>query len=282
VSRHAIEFTPFADGLDHPEGVAWGPDGHVYAGGEAGQVYRVTLDGEVSEIAGTGGFLLGLCLDADGNVYACDTVHRAVMVVRPDGWTSRYAAGGDGREMVNPNWPVFAGDGTLYVSDSGTWGGDDGCLWAVAPGSPATLLRDDVRAFPNGMALSADGAWLHCIETRARRVVRVAVAGARSPGAVEEVVRLPERTVPDGLAFDAQGGLLVSCYAPDVVYRLDPDGTLEVVAEDWQRVTLAAPTNVAFCGDDLGTVVAASLGRWHLSSGRARVPGAALNYPKVG
>ena len=27
--------------LDHPEAVAWGPDGRVYAGGELGQLYRV-------------------------------------------------------------------------------------------------------------------------------------------------------------------------------------------------------------------------------------------------
>ncbi len=27
-------------GLDHPEGVAWGPEGKLYAGGEAGQLYR--------------------------------------------------------------------------------------------------------------------------------------------------------------------------------------------------------------------------------------------------
>jgi hypothetical protein len=35
---------PFADGLDHPEGVAWGPAGYVYAGGEAGQACRADLD----------------------------------------------------------------------------------------------------------------------------------------------------------------------------------------------------------------------------------------------
>jgi gluconolactonase len=278
---HAIELTPFVDGLDHPEGVAWGPDGHVYAGGEAGQVYRVTLAGEVTQIGTTGGFLLGLCLDAAGRVYACDTVHRAVMRIAPDGACERYAGGDEHRQMVNPNWPVFAADGTLYVSDSGAWGGDDGCLWVVPPGGPAAVLRDDVRAFPNGMALAADGAWLYCIETRAQRVVRVAVAGAGSPGAVEEVVRLPERTVPDGLAFDAQGGLLISCYAPDVIYRLDPGGALDVVAEDWQRTTLAAPTNVAFCGPDLRTLVAASLGRWHLASGRAAIPGAPLHHPEL-
>ena len=32
------------EGLDHPEGIAWGLDGHAYAGGEAGQVYRIDVD----------------------------------------------------------------------------------------------------------------------------------------------------------------------------------------------------------------------------------------------
>lgn len=33
----------FADGLDHPEGVTLGPDGKIYAGGEAGQLYRIDI-----------------------------------------------------------------------------------------------------------------------------------------------------------------------------------------------------------------------------------------------
>ena len=40
-------FTTFATGLDHPEGAAWGPDGRIYAGGEAGQIYAIGLDGSV-------------------------------------------------------------------------------------------------------------------------------------------------------------------------------------------------------------------------------------------
>lgn len=56
-----------AQGLDHPEGVATGPDGMIYAGGEAGQVYRIDPDsGQVDEVANTGGFVLGLCHDAAG------------------------------------------------------------------------------------------------------------------------------------------------------------------------------------------------------------------------
>ena len=32
------------DGLDHPEGIAWGLDGYAYAGGEAGQLYRIDIE----------------------------------------------------------------------------------------------------------------------------------------------------------------------------------------------------------------------------------------------
>ena len=59
--------------LDHPEGIATGPDGELYAGGEAGQVYRIDrAAGTPSEIANTGGFVLGLCHDAAGMIYLCN------------------------------------------------------------------------------------------------------------------------------------------------------------------------------------------------------------------
>src|SRR5579871_2910962 len=104
----AIEsFAPFVDGLDHPECVTWGPDGYVYAGGEAGQIYRIGLDGACSQIADSGGFILGLCLDAAGRVYACDQVRHAVLKIDVDGSVSPYSAGAPGRPMVIPNYAVF-------------------------------------------------------------------------------------------------------------------------------------------------------------------------------
>src|SRR6188474_3518782 len=70
----------FADGLDHPECIAFHPDGSVWAGGEAGQVYRISPDGKtIEEIANTGGFNLGLAFSPDCTWLAiCDNRNKCV------------------------------------------------------------------------------------------------------------------------------------------------------------------------------------------------------------
>ncbi len=258
-----------------------GPDGYLYAGGEAGQVYKVTLDGASELVGTTGGFALGVCVDADLNAYVCDMKRMAVVRVAPDGIASVYADGLPSRPMRNPNFPVFDEAGNLYVSDSGGWKTDDGCIWVIRPGGACEVLRDDVAAFPNGLAISPDGRYLYAIESLGFRVVRVAISNGTSTGPVEKVLDTPERHLPDGLAFDAEGGLYVACYTPDVIYRLAPDGSLDTVASDWESVVLSCPTNVVFAGPDRRTLVAASLGRWHLSKAEVRVPGMPLNYPRL-
>jgi gluconolactonase len=270
------EFEQVADGLDHPEAVTWGPDGFIYAGGEAGQIYRVSLDGEVRELASTGGFILGLCLDGDGNIYACDTVNAGIMRIAPDGEVGTYFAGLDGARLVGPNYPVFDRSGNLYFSESGHFHQDDGRLWVVRPGGKGQVLRDDVVAFPNGVALDRDEQFLYVVLSTMPGVVRVPLRG----GPVEVVAEL-EKKVPDGLTFDAEGGIYVACYSPDEILRIAPGGEVALVADDWERVVLAAPTNVAFCGPQLDVLVVASLGRWHLSKTRAPVPGQPYNYPKL-
>ena len=279
---YAAVFEPFVDRLDHPECVTLGPDGEVYAGGEAGQVYRVGLDGRSEVIGSTGGFALGLCLDGDRNAYVCDMYRTAVIRVTPDGAASVYADGLPERPMKNPNYPVFDAQGNLYVSDSGGWKTDDGCIWVIRPDGTCEILRDDVAAFPNGLALSADGRWLYVVESLGFRVVRVPVSDGRSNGPVEKVCDTPARHLPDGVALDAEGGLYIACYTPDAIYRLAPGGSLETVADDWESVVLSCPTNVVFAGPELRTLVTASLGRWHLSKAEVRTPGMPLNYPRLG
>lgn len=274
--------TTVADGLDHPEGIAWGPDGFLYAGGEAGQVYRIDPDsGHVETIASTGGFCLGLALDARSTVYVCDVNRKAVVAVDANGTVRTVSTGAPDRPFVSPNYPVFSDDGSLFVSDSGTWPDGGGCLFRIAPDGTTTVWSDEVRLFANGLAIPPDGSAVYAVESVRPGIVRVPFAPDGSAGRPELVLTLPD-TVPDGLAFAEDGTLIVSCYRPDRVYALSPSGVLEVIADDPLGTVVSAPTNVAFGRADRRSLFLASLGRWHIAELRTSLVGAPVRYPATG
>lgn len=249
------------EGLDHPEGVAYDHRrGILYAGGEAGQVYAVNAGSRaVAEVARTGAFALGLAVDGAGRVVVCDGADGAVWVV-DDGVAKRYISSVGDRDLMMPNYPAFGPDGTLYVSDSGRWKADVGAVIAVPADGDAYVFDSTLSRFPNGCAVTPDGGELWMIQSEGPDVSRYDLTG----GPPETVVRLPG-TVPDGIAFTADGGVVISCYRPDRIYYLDPEGDLSVLIEDPQGTLLAAPTNVCFIGDELSQLVSANLGRWHLT-----------------
>jgi sugar lactone lactonase YvrE len=238
-----------ADDLDHPEAVCWDPDrAAIYAGGEAGQLYRVTLDGRVEVVCEIpGGVLLGLAVDAAGRVFACDAGNGRVWRIEPSG--DRRAVG---PAMGYPNYLAFDLAGRLWVSDSGPWDSVGGCVWCIELDGSGRRWDVPPLAFANGLAIHEDH--LYVVESAAARVVRAPLDG----GTPEVVVELPE-TVPDGLAFDAEGGLWVSCFQPNRVIRLPADGPAETIVDDWSGECVLSPTNIAFAGEDLSTLVLASL-----------------------
>jgi gluconolactonase len=260
-----------ADGqLDHPECVAWCPlTDTLYCGGEQGQIQRVDLvtgaSEQVAQIAG--GFICGLAVDGVGSVLACDVNGGRLWVVEPGCEPRPYSD-----PIGYPNYPVLDPAGGLWVSDSGTYDGADGGIVRIEPGGSASRLELRGLRFANGMALHDGG--LFVVESQGPSVVRVDLRS----GAVDEVVVLP-RTVPDGLAFDAEGGLWISCYQPNRVYRLRSEGELELVVDDWSGWHVAMPTNLAFAGSDLDVLVLASLGGRFLGSFRPGVLGAPLPRP---
>ncbi len=270
-----------AEGLDHPEGVAVGPGGHVHAGGEAGQVYRITPAGQVETVATTGGFVLGLCLDGDGVVYACDIGLGAVMRITPDGQVRVHARGPRDQRFVNPNYPVFDRRGNLFVSDSGAWMRDNGFVAKVTPDGRVSVWSDAVRAFPNGLALGPGGDGLAVVETTLRRITWVPILPGGGAGTPRVLAQLPG-AVPDGIAYDAEGTLYVGCYRPDAIYRVTGGGKVELLLADPWGTTLAAPTNLAFGGEGNRRLYIASLGRWHVAYLDMPVPGLAPIRPRLG
>lgn len=274
----------FVDGLDHPEGVACGPDGKIYAGGEDGQLYRIAIESrQVEHFATTQGINLGMAHDAAGNTYVCNPGNKAVMKATPQGEVTVYSQGTADSPMLTPNYPAFDQAGYLYVCDSGAWKADNGCIWSIAPGGETTLIDTECRHFPNGCAVSPDGRHLYvAMSLNPPRIVRFRIERGRKVGAVETVAAMPH-TVPDGLAFCADGSLLLSCYRPDTIFRILPDGNVTVLMDDYEGAWLGAPTNVCFGGPDLSILFWANLGRWHIGmNAQTGLRGAGVFYPQVG
>lgn len=273
-------FDTVAEGLDHPEGVTIGPDGTLYAGGEAGQIYRIAEDGAVEELASTGGFLYGVTVDGRGHIYGCDMGNASIVRVSSDGEVSTWSSGTPERPMRVPNASAFDRDGNLYVTDSGEWGADDGLVYRVSPEGATVVWTDAVPRFPNGCAISLEDDALLVVESRGRRVVRIPFEDDGSAGAPVDVVDLAG-SQPDGVAVARDGSLFVGCYRPDRVWRVDPDGATEVWAEDEDGVILNQPANVVFTDERLDRIVVSSLGGWSLVGADAGVLGLPLRYPTL-
>ena len=248
--------------LQHPEGVAVGPDGWVWAGSENGQILRIAPDGSsIEEVASTGGFLLGLAFDGDRALFACDSRHRAVFRLDlADRSLRRFTAPG----IEVPNYAVVdRARGRLYVSDTRAPSDPGPSIWSY---DLETGTGDVWHAGPfdhaNGMALAPEGDALFLCETFARRITRIAIAAEGSAGeATTWSDDLPG--LPDGLAFDDSGALFVGCYEPSRVLRIPAGGgPSEIYIEDATAHVLAHPTNIAFDGAALFT---ANLGRWHVT-----------------
>src|SRR4051794_14184028 len=75
-------FEIFANGLDHPECLAFDREGNLWAGGEAGQVYRISRDGKVEQIATLGTFNAGLAFSPAGELFVCNPASGIVRVSR--------------------------------------------------------------------------------------------------------------------------------------------------------------------------------------------------------
>jgi len=273
-------FEEFADGLNHPEGVAWSPpEGCVYAGGEGGEVYRVSLDGEVEEVGSTGGSLLGIALDGRGRVYACDADRGEIARLDPStGAVETYARGVGGEELDTPNVAAFDAAGNLYVTCSGE--DDRPEIVCIGPDRVTERWSTSVPGYPNGCLVTPDGSALVVVEAHAERVVRVPILPDGSAGAPTVVAELPD-TDADGIALDAEGSLWVTLYRPDGLVRIRADGSVERAIDDHLATTFDAPTNIAWVGERLDLVVVANVGGRFLSIGDLGLAGQPLHYPEV-
>lgn len=275
-------FSVLAEGLHHPEGVAWDPTrGRVIAGGEGGELYGVSLDGEVEVLTSSGGSILGVAVDGLGRIYGCDAGRGEVVRFDPtSGELEAYARAPEGGELDTANMLAFDDRGALYVTCSGEEDPEAAGIVRVSGGGSVGWWSREVTAYPNGVCLTADGAALLVVESRLPGLVRVPIRSDGSAGRPESVAALPA-TEPDGVTLDERGDAYVTRYRPDGIVKVSEAGNVEVVADDPLAHVFDAPTNLAFVGPSLDRAVVANVGDTFLLMGDLGVRGLPLRYPEL-
>ncbi len=268
----------FADGLDHPECVAVHPDGSVWAGGEAGQIYKISADGNTVEvISNTNGFILGIAFSPDASWLAvCDLKKKCIW--KFDLTThqlSIFAKGAEGIPFNIPNYISFTRSGKLFVSESGAFRQITGKLFYFDEQGNGIIWHHGPFSFANGLTLDAEEKFLYVVSTWLPGVERIAIREDGTAGEREVFCLLPQ-TCPDGIAFDAEGNLYVTCYAPSRIYKVNTEKNVEILVDDWEAHTISNPTNIAFGGKNFTELFVANLGRWHISKIELGVKGLPL------
>jgi gluconolactonase len=269
------QFETYADGLDHPEDLAFDAEGTLWAGGELGQIYRIPEKGCVEEFTNIGGFCLGLTFSATDELFVCNAKLACVVRVQKNGKSSLFADFAGNHKLKQPNYSVFDSEGNLYVSDSGEWSRSSGCVVRFDSEGHGQIFLEAPQPFPNGLALDAGEHFLFVAQSHTHDVLRVEIRKDGTAGDREIYARGVQR-VPDGLAFDIAGNLYVSCYASDNIFRVSPDRTVSLLAYDPDGTTLARPTNVAFGGPQNQFLYVANLGRWHINRVNLGIKGQTL------
>jgi gluconolactonase len=266
-------FSIFATGLDHPECVAFDRAGNLWAGGEAGQIYRIVSTGRVEQITMLGSFCAGLAFSPQDELFVC---HPASGVVRmaADGHHELFASHAGEHRILCANFGVFDDTGNYYVTDSGQWMKRNGFLLRFTPDGKGQVLAGPF-GYANGLALSADQRTLYMVESDSDRVHRFSL---RPDGSIESSSVFAESVgrFPDGLALDSEGNLYASCYASDEIIRITPAGEKKLFAWDRWAILLGSPTNVAFGGPGMTELYVANLARQTITRAEIGVAGQPL------
>jgi gluconolactonase len=271
------QVTIAATGFKGPEGVTVDREGNVYGGGADGVIRKLSPDGKVTEFARTGGRPAGMAFDRQGNLFVCDVGKAAMLKVTPSGAVSVFADRVGDLKLTLPNFPVFDAEGDLYVSNSTdhVLGSIEEVMAEVRNPVPKGILvrlrpdgRGDVVAtglyFANGTAIDPREEAVYVLQSTQNNCVRVA---KRKDGAFGKPEVFGENLggLPDGMAFDAEGYLIITLPMINRLVVLDPKGRLSMLLDDPEGKKTQGPTNCAFGGPQFEDLYIAHLEADHIA-----------------
>src|SRR4051812_27751939 len=296
-SRPALDIRTFArvGQPGQPEAIAVARDGTVYVGTNQQQrgdseapsrIFAYSPRGRLlrqyvvrGQDLGAPHGIQGLAFDADGLLYALDRAARPrIFTLDPRSGRQRdYAifrdvapcgpGGPNGNcsdttvdNAAGPDFPAFAPDGTLYVTDI-----DQALIWRVPRGGgrPSVFFTDprlESVFGPNGIALMSDRRTLLFVVTGESpvggsaaqgRLYKLPVGLGGRPGALQSFWQSRPFDAPDGFAIGRSGKVYLALAGVSQLVVLSPSGSeLARIPGPTQQTDppFDAPASVAFLG----------------------------------
>lgn len=260
-------------GLHRPECVIHAENGDIYVSDWRGGVTLLRADGVQQTwlakdapvplrpngiaITPEGDFLIANLGD-EGGIWRMDR----------DGHVTPVLTQIDGHPAPPMNFVTTDADGRIWATVStarlprqSAWRRDvaDGFMVMVEDGH-ARVMADGLH-YTNEARISPCGRWLYVVETFGQRLIRFPLGD--DLGAPECVVQMEGCWLPDGFAFDAQGGIWITSLLCNGLMRLAPDGGRQIVLmehhQDHTAPILAAWAQGQMPGDALGPIPGARL-----------------------
>src|SRR5262245_14143965 len=211
-----------------------------------GRVFRVAPDGEWTLVTEYDGWPNGLKIHRDGRLFITDYKRGIMLLDAASGRVTPLIETVRSESFKGGNDLVFAGNGDLYFTDQGQTGLHDptGRVYRYTSAGRLELLVDTVPS-PNGLVLNLAETQLYVGVTRGNAVWRLPLF---PDGGVSKVGLFIQRSGglagPDGMALDAEGGVIVA--QPGMtVWRFDRVGRPTHHVEPQGECFV---TNVAFGG----------------------------------
>jgi sugar lactone lactonase YvrE len=274
IALDALTFV--GSGLQRPECVLATARGDLYTADWRGGVAALRADGSQALTTGVlpGGRPLrpnGIALRRDGSFLLADLgeTQGGVFRLARDGSVRPLLERVDGVDLPPTNFVHEDAQGRIWITVStrrqpraAAYRADVADGFIVLCDARGARIVAEGLGYTNEALPSPDGAWLYVNETFGRRLTRFRIGADGALSGRETVTTFGAGSYPDGLAFDAEGGVWIVSVVSNRVIRVTADGTQQLVLED------ADAAHVAGCEQAFR---AGALGRAHLDTAAGRV-----------
>lgn len=291
-----VELSFFGPEVNRPECVIATARGEIFVGDGRGGVMHVRPDGShrliLADNPPADGFVPnGIALMRDRSVLCANMgLAGGVWRLAPDGVLTPFLLELDGVPLPQTNFVGIDQRNRIWITVSTRLKPVAACArkgfadgFVIMVDDRGACIAADGLGLTNEAKVDPSGQWLYVVETIARRLSRFAIRPDGSLNPRETVTEFTrEGAFPDGLAFDAEGGVWVTIIIRNALVQVGADGRQHWHFEDvdephvaavekafrdggfggWEPGrdrTLQSPTSIAFMGPDLRTGVLGSL-----------------------